>query len=361
MIPMSADALAVLGGSFVMHVRVESWRGEDALADDIPVAAAMLEGDRSLRVPDRLTLTVPRVDRGATWDPQGDSAHPLAAWGQRVKVSVGIETAPDVVEWIERGWFLIVETVADGDTVSVEAAGLLALLDEARFVSPFQPSGTMGGTLRALVEPALTVDLTAAPTDRAVPARMAWDEDRLGAVHELLDAWGADAEVSTGGFLVVTSAAESTTPVGALTDGAGGTVVRWAGGASRADAASLVVARGQAADGKPVQGVAYETTGPTAYGGPFSPLPVPAFIFSPLLTTNAQCRTAANTVLLRRRRGAGRRVTASAVPLPTVELGDVIAVTGAGLSGAPCAVEAFSLPLVADGGAMTLSLREVLP
>ena len=360
MLTLTADAASALARSWTMSVRVESWLADALLAEDVPVAAGSLEVDRTLRVPERVSLTVPRTTRdGASWDPAGKADHPLAAYGQELRVSVGIGLANGVVETLQLGWFTIASSETDGDTVTVEAVGQLGLIDEARFVAPFQPTGTFTTTLRALVEPALTVDLTAAPTDRAVPASMSWDEDRLGAVFELLDAWPAEARVDEAGVLVVTSATDPTVPVATVTDGTGGTVVRWQGSTSRDGAVSVVVARGLAADGTQVQGAAYDGTTALRYGGPFNPLPVPFFYFSPLLTTVAQCKAAARTVLARLRRQSSRRLAATVVPNPALQVGDLVSVTGNGLVAAPCLVEALTLPLTPDGGPMTLGLRVV--
>jgi len=356
MISVSAAARSVLGRSFEYHVRAESWLGGDLLADDVPVAVASEDSDRSLRVPERVTLQVPRLDRGVTWSPVA-ADHPLAANGQRLRISLGIGVGNGVIEWLTRGWSLIESAQARGDVVDVTAVGLLALVEEARLVSPFQPTGTIGETLRALVEPALTVDLDAAPTDRATPAGINYDEDRLAAVYELLGASPAEGAVDPEGFLVVTAAADGS-PVGTLTDGVGGTVVAVDGESSREGAANVVVARGTASDGGQVQGVAYDMTGPKSIGGAFNPLPVPTFYYSPLLTTVAQCNAAAATILARRKRETARRFTAEAVPDPTLVLGDVLTVTTADLAAVPCSVEAIQLPYTA-AGPMTLTLREV--
>lgn len=356
MITVSDAARSVLGRSFVYHVRVESWLGGELLADDIPIVSGSEDSDRALSVPERVSLSVPRLDRGVTWSPVS-ADHPLAANGQRLKVSLGIGVGGGVVEWLTRGWVVVESAVTRGDVVDVTGVGLLSLIEEARLVSPFQPSGTLGSTLRGLVEPALTVDLSAAPTDRSVPAGMNWDEDRLGAVYELLDAWPADITVDPEGFLAVTPTSTGS-PVGALTDGAGGTAVSVDGESTREGAANVVVARGNASDGGQVQGVAYDTAGPKRMGGPFNPLPVPTFYYSPLLTTVAQCNAAAATILARRKRETARRFTAECVPDPTLVLGDVLTVTTAELDAVPCSVESLTLPYTASG-TMGLMLREV--
>ncbi|MFD7609725.1 DUF5047 domain-containing protein [Streptomyces sp. NPDC059828] len=355
MLDMSTAALAVVQRSHTMRVRVESWRDGELLSDDVPVSDGSEERDRSLAVPERITLSVPRRDRGTDWSPI-DPDHPLAAYGQQVRVSYGVDVGGSY-EWINRGWFVVTETATDDDTVSVQAEGLLTLIDEAKFAAPFQPSGTLQSTVQALVEPALTVEVDAALVDRSVPVGMQWDDDRLGALHEVLDAWPAVPRVTEDGVLRIEPLTDTGTAVLSLTDGTGGTVIKWQASSSRAGAATVVVARGEGSSGTQIQGVAYDTdfSSPLRSGGPFSPLPVPYFFTSPLLATVAQCRAAAANTLERLRRGAGRRLTVTLLPHPGLMTGDVVALTGAGLNATPCMIETLSLPY--SPGEMRLTVR----
>ncbi len=354
---MSDAALAVVQRSHTVVVRAESWRAGELLADDIPVAGGGEDRDRSLTVPERVTLTVPRRDRGVDWDPISPD-HALAAYGQQLRVSYGIDVGGST-EWIDRGWFLITTAETDGDTVNVQAEGLLSLIEEAKFVAPFQPSGTLASTVRSLVEPALTVEFDGALVDRSVPVGMQWDEDRMGALSEVLDAWPAVPRVTEDGFLRVEPLDDSGDPVLAITDGTGGTVVRWQSASSRDGAFTVVVARGESSTGDQVQGVAYDRSGtsPLRADGPFSPLAVPYFFSSPLLTSVTQCRAAALTTLARLRRTASRMLTVTMVPHPGLVPGDIVSVTGAGLISQPCVIEKQGLPY--SPGEMTLTVRTI--
>ena len=357
MITLSDAAMSVLTRSYRVHLVVESWLGDELLSDAVPVDSAGEETDRSLTVPERVTLTVPRRYRGESWSPVAVD-HPLAANGQRLRVQLGVELAGGEVEWLQRGWFLIQASVVDGDDVSVEAVGLLALVEEARLISPYQPSGSLVSTIRGLVEPALTVVVDPALTDRSVPSGINYDEDRLGAVLELLDAWPADAYVHEDGYLSVVPAVQSTTPVMDLYDGQGGTAIKASGGSSRDGAASVVVARGTAADGGQVQGLAYDYSSPQRLGGPFNPLPVPFFFESPLLTTVGQCTAAAGTILNRRLRETSVEFTVEMVPHPALQVGDVVDISTEDRPNVVCSIEALSLPYTADGS-QTLTVRSL--
>lgn len=359
MISLTDAALSVLGRSFKYFVSVESWLDGELLAESVPVVAAMEETDRSLRVPERVTLTVPRLDRGVSWSPVM-ADHPLAANGQRLRVQLGVGLDSSRVEWLQRGWFLIQDATVDGDEVQVDAVGLLALVDEARLVSPFQPTGTLVSTLRALVEPALTIMVDDALSDRSVPSDINYDEDRLGAVLELLDAWPADAYVNPAGFLSVMPPDEEGDPVLALTDGVGGTVIRASGSSTRDGAYNAVVARGTDPDGAQIQGVAFDnSTGPKRYGGPFNPLPVPSFFSSPLLTTVDEATAAARTILTRIQRTTSTEYTVSMIPHPALQVGDMVSLTTDDLDAVSCIIEALSLPYTPDGSAQSLRVRSV--
>ncbi|MEU8906958.1 DUF5047 domain-containing protein [Streptomyces mirabilis] len=356
---MSATALAVVQGSYTMDIRAESWLGGLLLADSIPISDGAENRDRSLAVPEQITLTVPRREGGYDWDPGTDPAHPLAAYGQMLRIDYGVDVG-GAFEWINRGWFLITESSTDGDTVSVSCQGLLTLIAEANLISPFQPSSsdTLVSVIRALVEPALTVSFDGTLIDRAVPLGMQWDSDRLGAVTEVLTAWGTAERVTEDGYLLIEPVSDAGASVLSISDDREtGTVVRWQGATTRDGAFNVVVAQGEDTSGNQLQGVAYDSDGtsPYQYGGAFNPLPVPYSYQSSLLTTVAQCRTAAAAQLKLLRRQAFRKLQVTMVPHPGLIPGDIVSVTGAGLTSARCAIESLSLPY--SPGEQSLTVR----
>lgn len=362
MISLSAEATSILTGSYVYYVAAESWRDGILVADEIPIASGGEEVDRSLRVPERATFTIPRYADGVDWTPSTDDA-PLAANGQRLHVKLGVGLSQGRVEWFARRRLLIQESDADGDSVQVSAVGLLSLIDEARLVSPYQPNANLSNALRGLLEPALSVLIDAALSDRATPAAVNWDEDRLGAVLEVLDAWPAQGSVDPEGYLRIGAVTQSTAPVLAITDtGSSATLIESAGSSTRDGAYNAVVARGTQSDGAQIQGVAYLTTGPKAYGGSFNPLAVPKFFSSPLLTTIAQCNAAAATIAARLARENNREYKVAMVPHPALQEGDVVSLTSSplGLAGVLGTIERLTLPYTpSDGGmpAMSLTVR----
>lgn len=357
MITVSDAARSVIdSGTFTYQVQASSWLGDDLLADNIPIVGGSEESDRSLRVPERIVLTVPKYDdMGNWWVPTRDES-PLAANGQTLKISLGVGLGVNGVEWFQRGEFLILSTRELGESLEVTAVGLLYLIQEADFVAPFQPSGTIASTLRALIEPAVQVNLDNAPTDRSVPSAINWDSDRIGAVYSLLDAWPALPRMHELGYLEVLPVTVPTEPVGWFTDSAGGTVVSAIGSSDRDGGFNVVVATGTAADGSEVRGTANMGFGPWTYpGGTANPLPVPFGYASPLLTTQAQCTAAAQTVLARKmREGMLRRFTITATPDPTLQVGDPIELDTIDVVGLLCTVEKISLPYKPN--AMTLEV-----
>ncbi|MFI6249054.1 DUF5047 domain-containing protein [Streptomyces sp. NPDC051016] len=355
---MSDEALAVVQRSFTMDVRAESWLGGELITDSIPISDGSESRDRSLAVPEQISLTVPRRDRGFDWDPGADPTHPLAAYGQQLRIDYGVQLGTHT-EWINRGWFLITETETDGDTVTVSCQGLLTLIDEAKLVAPFQPgtSDTLASTARALVEPALTCVFDGALIDRAASSSMQWDSDRMEGLSDIASAWAADYFVTEDGLLLWEPVTDDGDPVLDITDGTGGTVIQWQADTSRDGAFNVVVSQGEDSSGNQIQGVAYDLdpNSPFMYGGAFNPLAVPYTEQSPLLTTIAQCRTAAAATLLRLRRANGRRLGVTMTPHPGLMTGDILSVTGKGLRNQACVIENFGLPYGPD--AMSLTVR----
>lgn len=342
MITVDDKIRAALSSSFSYQVQAESWLGDQLLSDNIPIISGSETVDLTIKVPEKISFNVPRVVQGVNWSPS-EVDHPLASNGQRLRVSLGIGMPDGITHWLQRGWYVVGESAPDGDNVTVTAYGLLKLVDEARLVSPYQPSGTLVSTLRGLLEPALTVYVDPALTDRSVPSGINFDEDRLQAVLDLLDAWPAEGRVTEDGYFYVSppvSVSTSSTPDLVLA----ATVADVVGSNTRDGAFNCVVARGTAPDGGQVQGVANVTKGPFTLGGNFNPLPVPYFFESPLLTTVAQCNASARTVRDRLLRTAAKKMTGTIVPDPTLQGGEVLQVTGGDLVNSICTLTGFTLP-----------------
>lgn len=364
MIGVSDACAAVIDGrTYTLQARISVTRAGTVLAEDIPVATGTEEYDESLRVPELVRLSIPKTIRGVDMTPHTTDS-PLAPYGQRIHVKLGVSVGPAAVEWIDRGEFLITDTDYDADVVQVQASGLLYLIDEARLLSPYAPATSFTATVRALVEPALTVvvDPAVAALDRAVPAAVAEDEDRLQCLLNVLTAWPARAQVSTSGYLHILPA--NTYPDGGQLlntelDGVRANVAKVSGVLTRAGAANVMVTRGTATDGYQVLGVAFDYSGgPTSARSPFSPLPVPEFYASPLLTTASLAQTAALSRMQTRASHGARRYQAAAVPDPRWLGGDVITYRPDADTSVPLLVEHLVIPYTATSGPMYVTGRE---
>lgn len=375
MIEVSEDCATILDHrSFVLSCRVSVTLGGTVLLDNIPVITGTEEFDDGLRVPERVVVKVPRIVDGRDLIPTSASS-PLAPYGQRLHVKLGVGVSGGQVEWLDRGEYLIHDIGLDGDEITVTAVGLLALIDEARLVTPFKPTGTFTTALRALLEPAVTVIVDPAVTalDRSVPADLNQDEDRIAALQEILTAWPARAQMTPAGYLAVLPAEDY--PTGSFLqlynfryrDGVlapFANVQTVSGAITREGLVNTVVARGQTADGTQLQRAAYDKTpgGPTSLRSNFNPLPVPYYYFSPLLDTSERCQDAAITILRRKAGLTAQRLQMTCVPDPRFVGNDLIEYRPAdspdfdhSLFGI---VERLVMPYTADSGPMQVTIRE---
>lgn len=371
MITVSDVARSLIdSGRFVYHVSASSWLGDQLLAESVPIVAGSEEGDRSLNVPDRITLTVPRRASGVDWTPTSDDS-PLAAKDQTLKINLGIGQGVDGVEWFQRGEFLITETrLTSQQELSVTCAGLLTLVAEAKFPTPYQPTGTLGGTLRKLCEPAVLIDLTDAPSDRSIAlTSIAWDTDRLSAVGMVLDAWPAEAMMTEQGVMRVYSATPPTVALKTYSDEQGGTVVSAAAGSVRGDPVDTLIVTGYTPAAEELRAISYD------YDFRFRSRPATGIdlprltreaakirrarqVRTGLAATVAQASEMSKFMLSREmRRYAWKRLTVQTTPDPTVQLGDCVAVWAEGVYMLGT-VETIQLPY--RPGPMTIDVVELV-
>lgn len=374
MIPLGpAAATAVASRSFRMLCRATVTRGGRILARDLPVDIGREECDVDLRVPERVTLQIPRSIDGVEWASDDGQDSPVAPYGQRVHVKLGIDTGPDGVEWINRGEFLLYDSDLSGPTVTLNAVGLLALHDEARLVSPFKATGTVFSCIRKLTEPGLTVVKHADVTDHAVNAGLAYDDDRLGCILTLCNSIAARPQVHPDGYLEILPGDALD---GVLQHATGMYLMRYhadeafggqqrpavtelATSASRAGIINTMVVRGETSTGAPIQGVAYDRSGgPGDAGGPFNPMPVPEYFFSSMMPTKGVATIVARTMLNRRLAPYRQSWRIRAVPNPAYQLNDeIIFFPDTAEIGLGAQIERLVLPYTAASGPMELTIR----
>jgi hypothetical protein len=282
---------------------------------------------RSNKVPESLELSVPRfsVERDATFDwlPGVDPGAALARFGQVLDVTVqagGVDS--------RLGRYLITGWREQGEGVRVTATGLLQTAADDRLTTVTAPRD--GGTLRSEFLRLMPANVQASfmgVVDRECPRAMEWPDDRLEALFEIADAWPARLLSDPWGQVQVLPPLGQPVPVVRLTDGEGGTVVSAPPSDSRERNYNRVVAR-SSAPGVDVQAIAEVRTGPMSVYGPYGA--VTKFFTSPLLLTEEQCFTAAQTQLATSVRPS-RTLQVEMAPDPRIELDDAVAVvTGKG-------------------------------
>ena len=338
---------------------VSSWLGSTCLAQDVPISGAALSASRSQEVPERLTLSVPARTAGGSWVPGLDPAHPLARFGQRLAVDV-VMTASRSRSWrVSLGWFQIQswQESDDGGKVEVDAAGILQRVADDRLVTATAPpsGATFASEFRRLMSGGIPVAVDAGLVDRACPASFQWDEDRLGALYDLADAWPARILTDGDGIVRVLPPLPATpTPVLTWQNGEGGVLMSAPAGDTRDGVFTSVVARSSATDAAnraPVQVEA--TAGDSQYAaGVYGA--VRRFYSSPLITTAAEATAAATAILADSLRPA-RQLKVTLPPDPRVELGDPVRTIWDGVTRDGW-VEDYAMPLTIGGGAMSVTV-----
>jgi hypothetical protein len=372
-IPVSDRLAGVIGSrNFRMVCRATITRGAEVLATDLPVDVGREESDVTLRVPERVTLQIPRVIDGVDWSADG-LASPIMPWGQRVHVKIGIGVGADGYEWINRGEFLIHDVDVTGDTITVTAVGLLFLLEEARLVAPYKPTGNLSTAIRRLIEPALTVKIDSALTDRSASGTNVVEEDRLQGVLDLVAAWPAECHVTPAGYLQIepqgTYAASLDADLYILRYHVPGNTLlkpnvhKVTTNATRDGVVNAVVGRGVNTAGAPISAAVYDRSGgPASYGGPFNPLPVPDFISHPAARTVQLAGAMARVRLAQLASPFRRAWQLDCVPNPRILLRDQLLYfpyRGDVDRSFTTVVDRLVMPYTAASGPMVLKLREI--
>jgi len=351
----------LLAASHGVRCRASLWRG-DVFLGEAPVTGGELTEAADQFVGMTLDLSVSSVDEvGRSWLPTSP-LDPLNTFGQRAYVQYEVRRASG--EWLPvgLGWFVLDEWEQPGWEVDVSALDVRDTIRTAKLLAPSspRPGATFRSELRALVGGRVPLNLDDAPADRGVPGGMAWSESRADAVDELLRAWPARQELDADGTMVVLPADLDERPADVtLVDGQGGTIIRRTRSGSRDGLYNVIVARGESpADpsSPAVSGYASDDdpASPTYVRGPMGELV--DYFTSPLLTTNAQCKAAAQTVLRRSLRSS-QQIPVQCLPDPRIGANTrVDLVDPATGTTTRTTVLQSRLPLTADGGAQQLVL-----
>ncbi len=292
----------------------------------------------------------------------------LEAPGTEVQIYRGVRLPSGSKELAPIGRF-VVDKVDDAiglpGAVTVTAPDRAQRVIRDRFLTPRggDTSKTIPGMIEALIQEsipgAVVQDLSGDAT--MVRSGVVWERERWDAIDELATSIGCVVYTDPAGDFVIAPEKTTADPAdwtvstgatGVLLDGTRSTVLE--------GVYNVVVATSAPTDGEaPVLGIAEDTNplSPTRVDGPLGR--VPRFYSSPLLATNAQALSAAQSILARAL-GLRGSLELSTLVNPALEAGDRVDVVFQDGSSQRHIVDSFAVPLTV-GGSMTLSTRATEP
>lgn len=324
--PVSQNFLTAITGPHAVTNRVELWYGGTKVVPSMKVVSGSISGSRSM-VRRTLSLTVTadtKAERRDLWEQ-------VSLPGAEVRAFRGVRFLDGTVEEVPLGVFLTRQPSIDERSGVIEFGSCpdrMQRVIDYTFETPRTSSAgmTYPQQVQQLLGEAVTgLQFTAnvGTSAGAVPSAV-WESDRAGAVRQLSTSVAAETWFGPSGAAVMGR-------VKTLSDQADWKLYPGSGALVEAssqidwDAAyNVVVARGDRLDGGPaVFGVARDTNpaSPTYWRGPMGPKP--RQYASPLLTSNAMCVLAAQS-LLAKSTGARKSIDLTAVANPALDVGDRI-------------------------------------
>ncbi|MER6485741.1 DUF5047 domain-containing protein [Streptomyces virginiae] len=350
-----------LTSSHRMAVQVDAYYNGELTYANLPVVDGSVTLDRGSKVRRSLALTVGDLSL-LPWD----ATDPLASYGQELVVRRGIALATGT-EWVRLGTFRIDEPSGDVHSGPVTLTGKSAevAIQDDRLMEPTSSLGyftcieVITFLLQGTIPGAVVVNATSDLRDPLCPVAT-WNAqaDKWDAVTQVARAMNAEISCdSLNRFVVVDAPNPLVNPVvWDIAEGEGGTLMSAARAMTRSAVYNAVVVSGEntASDANPVSAVAYDDdpTSPTRWGGPFGR--VPRFYSSALLTSEASCLAAAESMLFDAT-APNIQVSISAAPNPALEPGDCIRARYAGRRQLFIA-QSLTIPLTATGSS-SITLR----
>jgi hypothetical protein len=368
MLPISPTAREMLAGPHEAYTRVEVWRGGAQLLSDLPFSTGNVRATLQSRVTRNLDMTL-----APEWFPETPTDL-LAPFGSELRVWRGVSPGgvtnhPSFVWPVFRGPITKVSVDTDG-ACSLNGVDLAGEVAGTAFEQPFGIGADtpLHATFRSVVSEAYeaaefgTFDVS----DRGMPA-LGWDEDRGKALDDM--AAGAGAfwyALADGRFVLRAVPWVYSDEVVDLTIDSSLPIFRRASIAyDRSNVFNQVVVRSERTDGSaPSRYVARDTdpASPVVYGGAYG---------RKTLHSDAQSAYGAGGLqivgetLLQRSKALAQSWSATIVPYPPLELGDLIQFdVELGRDGrrrrSKQVVSGFTMPLNAQGD-MSLELRSLMP
>ncbi|WP_213452900.1 DUF5047 domain-containing protein [Rhizomonospora bruguierae] len=333
--PVSDRFLRTVRGSHTAVFRAKicaTWQtGVGPVGVEIPIVAGDVQMDGAAAIRSTLDLT---TDGRAMWPERADGL--LAPYGNELHIARGISFGNGTTEWVSLGYHRIQaaeqENAPDGP-IRLSARDRMAGIVDARLLAPIQfaATDTFGAVTEALVRevcPEATIEWDdPAARDRQIGRSVIAEEERYDVLKELWDSVGKTGHWDHRGVLVIRTPPDPAAPVWEVNAGEGGVLVAMARELSRDSVYNGVAAYGEAADTEtPPRAVAVDddSRSPTWWYGRFGK--VPRYYSSPFITTVAQARSAAVS-MLRQQLGLPYTVDFAAVPNPALEPGDPVRIT----------------------------------
>lgn len=348
----SAQLKQVLGGSFTHRYVADVMFGGVRVQQDLPIVSPQFTDSGSSQVQASGSCTIVYQDDFGKSIAPAKVNDTLAPFGSQIAVSVLIQAGPGFTERIPLGLYLIAEdpsiltkryrfngtVLAAGDHVGLTLKDLFAGVQRDRFDTP----GTAPDLTSVWKEYQRLVGLPVTKTvaDAAIPASVAYQEDKLQACYDLATVLDATAYMTPDGTASMRPNAWPA-PVDVLNskdiDPDGGALVDVAPRLSNDGVYNAVVVRGTSADGSTIVLATSEVKeGPLRVRNPDGSLSpyrrVPYYYSSQYITTQQQAQAYADQMLPRV--SSLRSLTYDVVEFfnPLREVGDVLTVNRLGQS-----------------------------
>jgi hypothetical protein len=375
---VSSRFLSALRGPYNYIVSADLWYDRAMVMQNLPVVDGSITVDRTSKTRRSGSITIGDPTFFPTF---ADS--PLAPYGAELNIKWGIAYPDGTTEKVSLGWFRIQDV--SQEIAPSQGSGLLPVVsfydrsqavDDASFLDPIDRGGwDVMGLLTHLIQdvvPYAGVSFAPSLSSGTVPGGTVFDSARWDAIMACAGYLSADAFFDVNGnFTVVpvpvlsqstpTSAAvwkmDASTPAAiAAGASASGVLVTAKRTVSRAGVFNCVSAYGASTgSGTPPTGYACDTDprSPTYFGpSPNYGNPDPASAFGAqlyryqnnLLTTPAQCTTAAQTQLSNFL-GLARSLSFTVCPNPALEAGDIIQVIYPDGKSELHLLDSFTIPL----------------
>jgi hypothetical protein len=363
MLPVSAAFQTAVKGTHVAETRIEAWYGGVRLAtveadNRLPgliEGTVTVDATQSVRRTYSASFASPSAFPGPS-----DYSGPFSPYGTLHKVWRGVVYPTGTREWVQLGTFRLDSPGAPLEVGPLKVTGsdLSKQLQDNRLLTPANTvttntvpveiaryiRGGMGNASYPVRDLTGNVSLTPAVT---------WDRDRWEGIRDLALSVGAEIVFGVDGTALIQPVPQVTGTV-VWTVNYSEIIVTGARELDRSQTYNCVVATGERTDNvAPARAVAYDLNpgSPTYVGNPIGSAPfglVPAFYSSPVLTTNAACQKAADTIL-GRVRGMTRRVTFECIVNPAVDVGDVMRINMPGGATEVHIIDSLQIPLSVEG------------